>query len=62
MTEETETPVRAYDKWQLSKLYGVGAKTFNKWIEPFTAEIGKQRGKKYTPAQVKIIFTKLGTP
>ena len=60
--DEKQIPVRGYHKWQLCELYGIGEKAFNAWLEPFKEKIGEQRGKKYTPDQVKIIFECLGTP
>lgn len=60
--QDKETPIQAYSKWTLRQMYGIGDKAFNEWIKPFEEDIGKQRGRKYTPAQVKIIFEKLGTP
>lgn len=50
-------------KTQLASMYGVCVETFTKWIKPFQTEIGKMSGRyTYTPAQVKIIFEKIGQP
>ncbi len=62
MSEEKEVPIKAYNKYQLCFLYNIGAKAFNEWLKPFDEDIGKQRGKKYTPDQVRKIFEHLGTP
>ena len=47
---------------QLAALYGVGLKTFNKWLAPFRESIGKKEGRFYTVVQVKIIVQRLGIP
>ncbi len=59
---EPRTPVQAYHKWELCKLYKIGERAFNAWIKPFEDRIGKQLGKCYTPEQVRIIFECLGEP
>jgi hypothetical protein len=43
-------------------MYGVGEKTFKRWLIPFNNEIGERMGRYYTMLQVQIIFDKLGTP
>lgn len=47
---------------QLAKIYGVGIKTFRKWMQPHQAEIGQKIGRFYTITQVKIILEKFGIP
>ena len=47
---------------QIAKLYGIGMKTFRKWIAPHKYEIGEKRGRFYTIKQVKIILEKFGIP
>lgn len=47
---------------QIAKLYGIGMKTFKKWIDPHLYEIGEKRGRFYTVKQVKIIMDKFGIP
>lgn len=47
---------------QLSDMYGIGVKTFRKWLQPFTEEIGVKNGHYYTINQVRIIIQKLGIP
>ena len=54
--------IRPYSTKDLSKIYGVCDKTFNRWIKPFIAVVGLKNGRYYTVAQVKIIFDKLGVP
>lgn len=60
MTNQLE--VRAYTTKELSELYRIGERTFNKWIEPFSQEIGTKVGHYYNINQVEIIFKRLGTP
>jgi hypothetical protein len=54
--------IKAYSKMELVNLYGVSYKTFCAWLKPFKNEIGEYNGKRYTIAQVQIIFNKIGTP
>jgi hypothetical protein len=60
--DESTTPIKAYNKSELSDLYGRTIKTFNAWIKPHENKIGKMIGRSYTPAQVKKIFEALGAP
>lgn len=52
--------LKAYSIGELSKMYNVNRCTFKKWIEPFSTEIGKRRGRFYTVIQVKLILKKWG--
>jgi hypothetical protein len=47
---------------QLSDMYGIGIKTFRKWLKPFEIEIGEKNGHYFTINQVRIIIQKLGIP
>lgn len=47
---------------QLAGLYGVGIKTFNRWLTPFREKIGERTTRFYTIAQVKTIIEALGMP
>lgn len=47
---------------QLAKLYCIDERTFNKWIEPHSHEIGEKVGNFYNIVQVEIIFKRLGIP
>ncbi len=52
-----------YAPGELADLYGVSLKTFNAWLKPFAAEIGKRpRTYYYNAKQVQVIFDKLGNP
>lgn len=62
MTGEKNTEIRAYHIWELCELYGIKEKAFKAWIKPFNDKIGQQRGKKYTPIQIRVIFDVLGEP
>ena len=55
-------PLKAYTPLQLSAMYEVGKKTFNKWLVPFASEIGERRGHYYNIIQVQIIIEKIGFP
>jgi len=68
---ETHTPnihatervlLKPYSAKEIAGIYGVGKKTLKKWIAPFDTEIGEKKGRFYTVAQVKVIFSKLGLP
>jgi hypothetical protein len=54
--------IRPYSTKDLAAIYGVCAKTFKKWTEPFMTEIGAKNGRYYSVAQVKIIFERLDVP
>lgn len=54
--------LKPYSKQELADLYGIGIKTFKKWLQPFKHEIGLQCGRYYTVLQVRIIFRRLGLP
>jgi len=40
--------IRPYTTKELSAIYGVSDKTFNKWLGAFRAEIGEKAGRLYT--------------
>ena len=54
--------LKAYTVKQLSELYGVSAKTFRRWLEPFAKSIGEKKGYFYNISQVKCIVSYLGAP
>lgn len=54
--------LKAYTVKQLSELYGVSAKTFRRWLQPFVKSIGEKQGYFYNISQVKCIISNLGTP
>ena len=60
--EETYVCLKPYTIKELASMYGVERRTLNKWLEPFTDEIGERSGRFYTVLQVRTIFTKLGLP
>jgi len=60
---EPDTEPAAMTKTQLAALYKVCPRTLAKWIKPFRTEIGEMSSTYiYTPAQIKIIFDKIGQP
>ncbi|MDA3883819.1 MAG: hypothetical protein PF481_11105 [Bacteroidales bacterium] len=59
---DKDKKVIAQSKSQIAEAYNISLKTFNCWIEPIKEDIGKYRGKSYTPKQVKMIYDLLGRP
>lgn len=59
--DSEETKIKAYNKSQLSRLYGVSIYILNTWIKKHQEKIGDFKGM-YTPKQVEIIFECLGSP
>lgn len=62
MKVEELVTVMPYTTKQLSLLYGISNRTFQKWLVPYTTEIGERNGHYYSVDQARIIFGKLGTP
>lgn len=60
--EKKHITLKAYSKKELSQIYEVDRKTFNKWLVPFEGVIGEQNGRYFSIPQVRIIFDKLGLP
>ena len=58
----TSLPLKPYTPLQLSRMYEVDKKTFNKWLAPFIAEIGERAGHFYTVNQVQVIIERIGFP
>jgi hypothetical protein len=56
------TEIKPYSPVELSRIYGVSKKTFNRWLKPHREAIGERQGLYYTTLQVKLIFEKLGLP
>lgn len=54
--------IRAYKAKELAAYYGISKYIFLKKLKPFAEEIGKRIGQYYTPKQVSIIVTCLGSP
>ena len=54
--------IRPCDKKELSALLGVSRFTLNKWLEPLKEDIGKVKGRYFTPNQVELIIRRLGLP
>ena len=52
----------AYTLQQLAGLYGISVRTLNRWLKPFSEEIGKRNGHFYNIRQIEIIFSHLGDP
>jgi len=62
MEQTDHEKIRAQSKNELADAYNVSLKTFRNWIKHFEHEIGKYRGKAYTPKQVETIRRCLGEP
>ena len=58
----TNLPLKPYTPLQLSQMYEVDKKTFNKWLIPFASEIGEREGHYYTVNQVQTIIERIGFP
>ena len=54
--------IQAYTTKELSIIYRVSRKTFNKWVDKYRSEIGLRVGHYYTPNQVILIRKHIGTP
>ena len=63
MSKERKTvEVRAYSIGELAILYGISARTMNRWLKPHMEIVGKRQGRFYTVKQVELIFEQLGLP
>ena len=56
-----DAPINPYSTKALAILYGVSYKVLKSWLVKIP-DLPRQRAKKWTVAEVKIIFTHLGTP
>jgi len=63
---KTEEPIKvqlkAYTTKELALIYDVSEKIMRGWITLFEDQLGKKKGRYYTPRQSRIIFDKLGIP
>jgi hypothetical protein len=62
MKTKNEFMVKPYSAEELSKLYGIGIRTFKKWTLPIRGEVGVKNGRFYTVHQTERIFKHLGLP
>ncbi len=62
MKSSDSIEIKPYNLKQLAAFYGVCCKTMNKWMAPFSKEIGTKQGQLYTKKQVELIFNCLGHP
>lgn len=57
---------RPKSKSEIASEYGISINTFKKWIKPFIADLEavnyNREAKILTPAQVDVIYEKLGKP
>jgi hypothetical protein len=58
----SEHKIRPFKVVELSNLYEIDKRTFNRWLKPFASLIGKPNGQFFTVLQVKKIFLHLGPP
>lgn len=56
------TYIRGYSFKELCALYDESPRVLRKWLKPHKEAIGPCLGRKYTPKQVEIIFSKLSLP
>ncbi|MEO6406641.1 MAG: hypothetical protein ABIY51_00240 [Ferruginibacter sp.] len=54
--------VKPYSTKELCLIYGVGYKTFSRWLKPFMEEIGAKSGRFYNVRQIEVIIGRLGMP
>lgn len=54
--------MKAITHKQLADAYGVNGRTLSRWIKKLNIFSPNQSNRMYTPAQVEVIFKKLGTP
>jgi transcription initiation factor TFIIIB Brf1 subunit/transcription initiation factor TFIIB len=54
--------IRPYNLKELANIYQVSEKTFKRWLNLFSDDLGKRCGNYFSIPQVKIIFEKLGLP
>ena len=62
-TEVKTVPIKAYSKKELTRMYGVGANTFNDWLKLYSITLNGSKFKNLlTPKEVTQVFTALGEP
>ena len=54
--------IKPYSKRELQQLYEVSDKSFTKWLQGISKQIGKRYGRYYNPLQVQTIFSNFGVP
>ena len=54
--------IKSYFRCDLQEMYGIPAKTFHRWLQPFEIEWKIKHLKFFTPEQVRKIITEFGIP
>ena len=54
--------IKSLSQKELITMYKTTWETFKAWLSHIEKKLGSQRGRRYTPKQVRIIFEHLGTP
>lgn len=54
--------VKPYSKLELQMMYEVSDKSFTKWLQGISKQVGERRGRYYNPLQVQTIFANFGVP
>jgi hypothetical protein len=66
MSKENLTPAKTYFKWELAELYGVSMDQLDTWNKKYLEDLKRlgyvETQKRYTIAQVQLLFEKLGRP
>jgi hypothetical protein len=66
MMSEQKAPVKTYFKWEFAELYGVSMDQLDTWNKLYEDDLKrldyKPTQKRYTIAQVELLFNKLGRP
>lgn len=62
MKLKNEIIVKPYSPAELSELYGISIRTFNRWVLPLEKKLGKRIGRFYSVKQTEILFKHLGLP
>lgn len=60
--DDLDKYVQAFSKKELLYWYEITNKTWYSWMEEIEEEVGKEKGKRFKPKQVEIIFSRFGVP
>lgn len=62
ITLQTSLEVKPYSLTEIANIYGVSNHVMKTWLKQFQLQLGEKKGRYYTVAQVKLIFSKLDLP
>ena len=60
--DDVDYYVRSFSKKELIEWYDITDGIWKPWFEDIEHLVGKEKGKRFKPSQVKIIFTHWGVP